>query len=318
MYYNVIDNNWIELIKNYSVSLSNSFSYLGKLYVIDSDKVCYSCNINELTNNVTLTLNNDFMNIESAVEFASDLYALKIDSNNLINLYKYTKTIEIDCVNTPNGCCPGTTIPKKELCICNKNPLKSTCSPLLCRQYDGMVYNCSLNDSSIGDPLSSYNIIDNNISYTGERCVNNKCKDGYVCSNGFCLQRNKPFYNSLNYNVNKGYNNPKSGLSMMNFLNNQITSECQNIENNSNKNNNCINNKQCPDIAEPICGIDNKTYLNACEAKLMGTKVAYPSACSYNENFQNKYYNNYYKNRNKIFVIILLLIIIICIFILTR
>ena len=73
----------------------------------------YSCNINELNNNVTLTLNNNFNNIQSAVDFASDLYALKTDTNNITNLYKYVETIDIDCTETQNGCCPGTTIPRK-------------------------------------------------------------------------------------------------------------------------------------------------------------------------------------------------------------
>ena len=100
MYYDEINNNWIELIKNYSVKLINSYSYLDKLYVIDTNKMSYSCNINELNNNVTLTLNNNFNNIQSAVDFASDLYALKTDTNNITNLYKYVETIDIDCTET--------------------------------------------------------------------------------------------------------------------------------------------------------------------------------------------------------------------------
>ena len=41
---------------------------------------------------------------------------------------------------------------------------------------------------------------------------------------------------------------------MMNYLNNQINPDCHNNNKNNKdiKINNCINNKQCPDIAEPV------------------------------------------------------------------
>ena len=138
------------------------------------------------------------------------------------------------------------------------------------------------------------------------------------------------FYNSLNYNVNEASQNTKSGLSMMNFLNGSIPEHHKNIGGCSgtkwgccpdritpkynSKGSNCIHEQQCPTIAEPVCGTNNKTYLNGCTAKMMGTKVAYPSACLYTENFSNSNKNCY----NNIVGIIVLLIIIVCIFILTR
>jgi hypothetical protein len=148
------------------------------------------------------------------------------------------------CLNSKNGCCPGTIIPMNYLCseeddICN-------------------LTNCELNNNEIGDPYAFY-------GGKGIKCKNNStCSSGQMCVDGVCKFYNKKYYNGLN-GVKMAGLQTESGNSM-----NDLLCGCTNSE----RNTGCNGNKY-----EPVCGVDGKTYRSRCVAEKSGIKVEHYGTC---------------------------------------
>ena len=197
----------------------------------------------------------------------------KIDiagTNCPYSTFNYKKGNNKDCIKTKLGCCPGTTIQKRIICDCSND----TCSKDLCKLYAGKITNCAIDSDNIGDPNSNY---DQTNSCTSDA----QCDENYFCYNNFCSKRDPNFYNTLNYPKDK---KPKknSANSLVNMVDNDYYLE-NNLDINS--------EDSCPDTIQTVCGTDNKSYRNACYAKLNGVNIQYPSNCNHNDIHDSNYIN---------------------------
>jgi hypothetical protein len=96
------------------------------------------------------------------------------------------------------------------------------------------------------------------------------CTGQPVCGDGVCeyleMNPSSPFYCSQDCGVKE----PVCGDGV-----------CHNLEKDSNSQNYCPEDCEevCPDVWEPVCGVDGVTYNNDCYADLEGVEVDYAGEC---------------------------------------